>query len=231
MRRNLIISGGIYHPFAETSAALLKIFAEVGVESQVTEDVDAGIADLADGDYSMVTINALRWGMMTADKYKPFRAEWAYQTPQLTRDTLTRFVESGGALFGLHTASICFDDWPEWGALLGAQWQWGTSHHPPIGPVSVRPTSSRHVISNDVGEFELDDEIYHGLELEPDLIPLLEGECGGGDGPQPVVWAREFGKGRVFYDALGHDAASVGHPQHRQLLQQAAQWLLGDEGK
>ena len=76
----------------------------------------------------------------------------------------------------------------------------------------------------------MNDEIYHCLKLEPDVMPLLEGECAAGDGPQPIVWAREFGKGRVFYDALGHDAASVNHAQHRQLLQRAAQWLLGEEG-
>ena len=178
----------------------------------------------------MVTVNALRWGMMTADKYEPFRAEWAYQTPQTSRDTLTQFVQSGAALFGLHTASICFDDWPEWGRLLGAQWQWGTSHHPPLGPVTVRPTANHHAISQGLNQFEMNDEIYHCLKLEPDVMPLLEGECAAGDGPQPIAWAREFGKGRVFYDALGHDAASVNDAQHRQLLQRAAQWLLGEEG-
>ena len=75
-------------------------------------------------------------------------------------------------------------------------------------------------------EFVLNDEIYHGLTLEPDVEPLLVGECAAGTGLQPVVWARDFGAGRVVYDALGHDAASVNHPQHRKLLQQAARWLL-----
>ena len=226
MHKNLIISGGIYHPYAETSIAVQEILHSEGIDSLITEDVDAGIAALAEDDYSMVTVNALRWGMMTADKYEPFRAEWAYQMPQASRDGLTQFVASGGALLGLHTASICFDDWPEWGALLGGQWRWGDSHHPPLGPVTVRPTSIQHAVSNGLTEFELNDEIYHKLVIEPDVVPLLEGECPAGDGPQPVVWARKFGLGRVVYDALGHDAASVNHPQHRTMLKQAARWLL-----
>lgn len=226
MHKNLIISGGIFHRYAESSQAVQEVLNDIGVDSQITEDVDAGIAALARGEYHMVTVNALRWGMMTADKYEPFRADWAYQMPQTSRDGLTRFIESGGALFGLHTASICFDDWPEWGKILGGQWRWGCSHHPPLGLVTVRPTSIRHEVSNGLSEFELNDEIYHDLALESDVIPLLEGECPAGKGPQPVVWAREFGRGRVVYDALGHDAASVNHVQHRQLLQQAARWLL-----
>lgn len=228
MHKNLIISGGIYHPFADTSISLKEILGSIGIESEITEDVDAGIAALGQSGYDMVTFNALRWGMMTADKYEPFRAEWAYQTPQISRDSLMEFVESGGALLGLHTASICFDDWPGWGELLGGQWRWGESHHPPLGQVSVRPTSIQHAVSKGLTEFELNDEIYHALALEPDVVALLEGESPAGNGPQPVVWAREFGAGRVVYDALGHDAASISQPQHRQLLQQAAGWLLGE---
>lgn len=226
MHRNLIISGGIFHPYAETSHAVKEIFGDIGIDSEITEDVDAGIAALAQGEHSIVTVNALRWGMMTADKYEPYRAEWAYQMSQESQDGLTRFVASGGALFGLHTASICFDDWPQWGELLGGKWRWGQSHHPPLGQVVVRPTSVQHAVSNGLTEFTLNDEIYHDLTLEPDVEPLLVGECAAGTGLQPVVWARNFGAGRVVYDALGHDAASVNHPQHRQLLQQAARWLL-----
>ena len=228
MHKNLIISGGIFHPFDESSNALTGILHEVGVESNVTDDVDAGIHALAGGSYDLLTINALRWGMMTADKYEPYRAEWAYRMPQSSRDTLMKFVEAGGALLGLHTASICFDDWQQWGSVLGGQWQWGISHHPPLGPVSVRPTENRHVVSNGIQAFEMIDEIYHDLKLQPDVVPLLEGGTAAGVDVQPLVWAREFGNGRVVYDALGHNAASVNQPQHRQLLQQAARWLVAD---
>lgn len=228
MRANLIISGGIFHPFDESSEALATILRDAGIESRVVNDVDAGLALLAGGNFDMLTINALRWGMMTADKYEPYRAEWAYHMPRASCDKLTGFVDSGGALLGIHTASICFDDWPEWGELLGGSWQWGISHHPPSGPVSVWPTGHTHAVTEGIQPFELSDEIYHQLALEADVEPLLLGDCKACEGPQPVCWAREFGNGRVVYDALGHDAASLNHPQHRQLLGQAAHWLLGE---
>ncbi len=226
MRTNVIISGGIFHPFDESSEALASLLREVGIESDIVGDVDAGIGLLSDRKADMVTINALRWGMMTADKYEPYRAEWAYRMPRSSRDKLTAFVSSGGALLGMHTASICFDDWPEWGELLGGCWQWGTSHHPPVGPVSARPTGYAHAVTKDIQPFELNDEIYHDLALEADVEPLLVGTCEACEGSQPICWARSFGNGRVVYDALGHDAASIEHPQHRKLLVQAAMWLL-----
>lgn len=230
MTRNLIISGGIFHPFDETSQALADILEGLGVQSEVTEDVDAAVAKLVSGNYRMLTVNALRWGMMTADKYRPYRARWAYRMPLSTGARLTGFVKAGGALLGMHTASICFDDWPEWGDVLGGTWQWGESHHPPPARVRATPTRKRHALTQGVNPFDVEDEVYHGLKLEADIEPLVVAECAGGEGPQPVVWARACGKGRVVYDALGHDAASINQPDHRRLLQNAARWLLGDDG-
>ncbi len=40
------------------------------------------------------------------------------------------------------------------------------------------------------------------------------------------MWARPVRRGRVFYDALGHDTRSYGNEIHRALLQRAALWLL-----
>ncbi len=227
MPRNLIITGGIFHPFEASSAAIAALLEKDGIESDVVTDVDAGLQALPDGPYSMVTINALRWGMMTADKYEPYRAEWAYQTPPASRDALTGFVAGGGGLLGMHTASICFDDWPGWQSLLGGQWVWGRSHHPPLGELTARPTDVGHEVSAGVEAFTVTDEVYHSLALEPDVDALIEADAG--EGPQPIAWARHVGQGRVVYDALGHDAASLNVPGHARLVRQAAQWLLAAE--
>lgn len=224
MPKNLIITGGIFHPFEESSAALAKILTDVGIESETTTDMDAGLRSLANGEYAMLTINALRWSMTTGDKYEPYRAEWAYRMPEASQQALTRFVDNGGALLGMHTASICFDDWPGWQQLLGGRWVWGTSHHPPLGEVTATPTAAEHSVTSGVGRFTVIDEVYSALALEPDIVGLLEADAG--DGPQPLVWAREVGRGRVVYDALGHDAASVSHPRHRRMLKQAGAWLI-----
>ena len=38
----------------------------------------------------------------------------------------------------------------------------------------------------------------------------------------PVLWTREWEGARVVYDALGHNAKSLDHPVHRQLIARAA---------
>lgn len=41
----------------------------------------------------------------------------------------------------------------------------------------------------------------------------------------PLVWAREFGRSRLVYDALGHDPRSYDSEGHRALIAQALGWL------
>ena len=175
---------------------------------------------------SLFTVNALRW-RMHGEKYDAYRDEWAFSLDEVGRAQVTEFVSGGGGLLGLHTASICFDDWPGWGELLGGAWVWGTSHHPPPGAFGVEPTGERHPISRGLEAFEIEDEVYTDLSVAPGVAPLFVSDPA--TGRQPLVWARTVGRGRVVYDALGHDERSLGHESHRRLLRRAALWALGSD--
>ncbi|HEV2677371.1 MAG TPA: ThuA domain-containing protein [Aliidongia sp.] len=218
--RNLILTGGIGHPFADASAALADILAADGIVSTVTEDIEQGLAGL-DG-FDLVTVYALRWRMLIGEKYAPHREQWAFSLSDAGRQALTRFVEAGGGLLALHTAVICFDDWPGWHRLLGAEWIWGRSAHPPFGPVAVDPTGKAHAVAEGVVSFELRDEVYGNLDMDEDVEPLLTADAGAGS--WPVAWTRRAGQGRVVVDLLGHDRASLEQPMHRRLLRQGARW-------
>jgi len=220
--RNVLLSGGLFHPFEKTSAEVAGLLAPLGIHTEVFGDVDAVIDALPDAD--LFTVNALRW-RMHGEKYGPYREEWAFSLPEAGRRVIQAFVSDGGGLLGLHTACLCFDDWPGWRTLLGGAWVWGTSHHPPPAAFRVRTTDAVHPITSGLGEFEIEDEVYSDLALEPDVTPLaVSSEATGG---QPLAWARVVGRGRVFYDALGHDERSFGHATHRRLLRRAALWALG----
>jgi len=196
----------------------------VGIESDTTEDIEAGLDALALGNrYSLLSVNALRW-QMAGEKYDAYRSEWRFDLSERGRRAIVEHVSGGGGLLGLHTASICFDTWDVWGRILGGAWVWGTSHHPEYAAVNVR-IEARHPIVHDARDFSVDDEIYHHLHLQPDVVPLLSAERD--EGPQPLLWARTIGRGRVVYDALGHDARSVGHREHAGILRRAALWALG----
>jgi type 1 glutamine amidotransferase len=223
--RNVMLIGGIYHPFEEAAPALAKLLNELDIESVITMDVDEAVAELENAD--MFTLYALRWRMLNDEKYIPFLREWAFELPEEHADTIQNFVEDGGAMLGLHTASICFDTWYDFPRLLGGGWRWGESFHPPLGEIAVR-CASDHPATRNVAPFELQDEVYHGLAIENDSQILLEGRVPDGEW-QPISWAHEVEQGRVLYSALAHDKASLEQPQHAQFLKQSVAWLMGEE--
>jgi uncharacterized protein len=216
MTRALILTGGIGHPFADASQALAAILAEAGFESTITEDIEAGAADLAEGGFGLLVVYALRWRMLIGEKYAPHRAQWGYSP------TVPQFVAAGGGLLALHTAVICFDDWPAWGDLVGGSWVWGHSSHPPLGGITVSPSDIAHPITDGTKPFALKDEVYGGLNLLPGIVPLAS--ANGGAGSQPVLWAQDPGMGRIVTDLLGHDRAALEHPSHRRIIARAASW-------
>ena len=77
--------------------------------------------------------------------------------------------------------------------------------------------------------FEVRDEVYGDLDLAPDVQPLAHARRTPDDELQPVVWVHGYGQGRVVYDGFGHDAASLHHPDHARLLQQAVAWVTAGD--
>jgi type 1 glutamine amidotransferase len=40
----------------------------------------------------------------------------------------------------------------------------------------------------------------------------------------PQVWTKHYGKGRVFYNALGHQASLFDQPEPRELMRRGFLW-------
>ena len=177
----------------------------MGIESRIEADLDAGIASLAEHPVDLLTINALRCEMM-GEKYDPYRETEAYSPPSQTRIGIEAHLQAGGALLGLHTASICFSDWPEWGSLLGGRWAWGTSWHPQPETVTVVPKKDNAL--SDLHPFEVHDELYTDLLLESDTQVLAHGHSSAMPTSQPIVWSRG-GRWTGDLRALGHDSDSL----------------------
>jgi hypothetical protein len=222
----VILTGGIFHPFHATSSHMAQVMAGFGVATRIFDDVEAGLDCVRRESPALLTVNLLRW-RMAGEKYDADRDEWAFELSSEGQQTISRHVEGGGGLFGLHTASICFDTWEGWGELLGGRWVWNQSYHPPLGPIQVTPTACPHPITAGVADFRVRDEVYTRLDLADDVQALLEAAPGDGAPPQPLLWARTCGRGRVAYDALGHDVASLAQPAHARAWTRAALWAMG----
>ncbi len=234
--RNLLIGGGVHHPLENSAPSVKSTLARAGIQTDVVEDIEEGCRMLASGSYDLLTFGAIRFRML-APQYEQYRARWALAFSEAGREALRAHLRQGKAMLAMHAASISFDDWPEWGEIVGGRWVWGTSGHPPFGAVEVRFLGEHpSPLTDGLPAFQCDDEVYGGLWVAPDVVPLAEARPTGGKeaGPagtpgqwMPVLWTREWQGGRVVYDALGHDAASLDHPVHQKLITRAALWALG----
>ncbi len=132
-------------------------------------------------------------------------------------------VVSGTGYVGLHAATATFLDHPRYLAMLGARF----SRHDPIKRFTIRFTDRDHPITQGLGDYEHEDELY---ELTADfvdrknVVPLggvrVLAEAEG----HPMVYVKQHGRGRVAYLASGHDARSLDHPTYRTLFTRAVAW-------
>lgn len=213
IRRNLILSGGIYHPFAETSAAVAATLGEGGVVSEIAP-VREGLARLGEERFDLLTVNALAFSMTQAEKYAPLRARHAFAPSEADKAAIRAHMGRGGGLLGLHTAAICFDGWEEWPALLGAGWVWGRSHHP----------MPEYVTVGGEAPFTVWDELYCDMTIAPETEVLATATSETVAEAQPILTR----KGRAVYLALGHDLTACQNDGYRRLLARAAGLALGE---
>lgn len=226
MPTNLVISGGPLHDFAASSAVLVDALDGVGVRSCVIDDPRDGLRALVEhpGRWDLLTVNTLAW-RAEAERHAHLRDEWAFTLRDDEARAIERHVRDGGGLLACHAAVISFDADPRWAECLGASWNWDRSMHPPLGEALVEPTPAgvEHPITRGIDAFSTVDEVYGFLDVAPEVEALLTSRHGGV--AHPVLWARSVGRGRVVTDLLGHDAAAMDHPVHRELLGRAGRWL------
>lgn len=229
MRRVLVLAGGSphAHDFHAIGAALAGLAAAEGHATELVEHPDTAAARLADTDAPPIDalVVAGLWWRMQGAMYDRWRDAHAYSPPAATRAALDGFVAGGGGLVAVHTAPICFDDWPEWGDVVGGSWQWGTSSHPPCGPVHADVVGEHPVVAGVGTSIALHDEVYGDLALRPGVEVLAVARRHPDDAPQPVVWAHRYGLGRVVFDCFGHDVESVTHRANARLVTQAIDWV------
>jgi type 1 glutamine amidotransferase len=219
--RAVILSGGILHDFAATSGAVRDLLTDAGFEVTIDADVEAALERLAEVD--LLVVNCMKW--CTHEEFHPeLRSEWLLRLRGRAREGLLGFLARGGGVLALHTASISFDDLPEWRHALGAHWVWGRTTHPPRGGTHVVVRTDAHPVVSGLSSFDVHDEVYSWLDVAADVEPLAWSRHSGAD--HPLVWAREMGDGgRIVYDALGHGPESYESDTHRMLVRNAARWV------
>ena len=90
MKKNLIVTGGIFHPFEETSNSLSNILSEMEYISEITTNIERGFSQLHS--FDLLTLNFLRWRMLNHEKYIPFRDEWQFSLSKKGQEYLLSLI-------------------------------------------------------------------------------------------------------------------------------------------
>src|ERR1051325_5922600 len=155
--------------------------------------------------------------VISKDGLKPYDAVVFYTTGELPisdegKQALLGFVKSGKGFVGIHSATDTFYKWPEYGDMIGGYFD----QHPWHQDVTIKVEDTKHPATKHLGaSFKIKDEIYQFkdfsrskvhvlLSLDVSTVDLNAKNVHRTDKDFANAWVRNYGKGRVFYTALGH---------------------------
>ena len=148
-------------------------------------------------------------------------------------DLLAFVREDGKGFVGGHASTIAFYDWPEYGEMLGGfqSGEYRVEPHKLIKEDADFPgVKDFPAVFPEQYQFLNDsykaNDIHVLLRLDPrDLTP--EQLARRPDGDLPVVWTRNYGKGRVYVSTFGHLDSVWDDPSVRKLYFEGIKWALG----
>jgi len=138
-------------------------------------------------------------------------------------------VKGGVGIAGWHGGmGDAFRQSTQYQFMVGGQW---VAHPGGIVDYDVNIVNRDDPITTGLADFSMHSEQYY-LHVDPGNEVLVTTTFTGehGDSPwikgcvMPVVWKRMYGKGRVFYNSLGHVAKDFEVPEARILMERGMLW-------
>jgi len=162
---------------------------------------------------------------------------------EMLKKSLVAFVRDGGGLAVIHAGVASFAGWPEFGDLVGARFDnhpWGAG-----STVVLRIEEPDHPLTAAFREphFLITDEIYQVsapysrenlrvlVSVDPErtrITPQQRELIHRRDMDFAMTWIKNYGAGRVFYCALGHQHELFWNPIVLQHYLDGLQFVLGD---
>ena len=230
----LIITGQNGHDWRATTPVLKQALEDTGrFEVRVTEEFrGAGPETLASYDVAIINYfergqPQLRWGE---------RAD----------NALLEFVRSGKGLVLYHFSLAAFNGWSEYEKMSAGNWRPGNGHHSARRDFTVDIKDANHPVTKGLKTplRVQNDELYANLKWQPegsyhilatayDDHSLYDERASDArnkqpmSGPginEPMLWTTEYGKGRVFITALGHDGETSAEPTFEVTFTRGAEW-------
>jgi hypothetical protein len=229
--RALILSGRNNHDWRTTTPFLRRLLVETGrFDVRVVEE-PAGITAETLAVYDLVLSDYCgpRWGAST-------------------EKALVDFVRGGKGLVVVHGAAYGFSGhdvladrhvrtgitepiWQDHAEMVGGSWPTPPSKqfHGARHSFRVRFVDREHPVAKGLGEgFVATDELYHQMTLLPSARVLAtawsDPATGGTGKDEPTLWVNTYGKGRVYFTALGHEVAALQGGGFEAALLRGAEW-------
>jgi type 1 glutamine amidotransferase len=215
-RKALIVRGGWDgHQPREVAAIFDRVLREEGFETELSDTLDAFNDEAKLMGLSLI-VPVWTMGQISNEQANPvFKA-----------------VKSGVGIAGCH-GGMCdsFRNNTEWQFMTGGQWvahpgNDGVKYTVKIGP-NVSP------VTEGIKDFDVASEQYY-MHVDPavKVLATTRFPTPGVDGPHvpngsfemPVLWTKFYGKGRVFYSSLGHQADIVQAEPHLTILRRGFNW-------
>lgn len=238
--RKVLVWGHVWthqpNPYAEKALEILAL--KTGAfEAIISDDPRLLLGDKIKQFDALVMNNIHEREPFLPDDFARLKAEQkatAQKFDKAIKQSILKYVRSGKGVVGIHAATAAFGNWSEYGDMMGAYYG-GHIHQ----EVVIKPEEPKHPVNACFGgkPFTITDEIYicrepysrNKVHVIASLdLSRMEDPQKRPDKDYAVSWIQTYGKGRVFYTTLGHDAATYWNPVFLQHLLAGIQFAIGD---
>ena len=144
---------------------------------------------------------------------------------------LLEAVKNGVNVAGWHGGlADAFRNNTDYQFMVGGQW---VSHPGGIIDYEVNIINKDDPIMKGLNDFKMNSEQYY-MHVDPGVEVLATTTFSGEhtywiDGTvMPVVWRKNFGKGKVFYSSLGHVASDFNVPEALTIMKRGILWAMNE---
>jgi len=219
----LIITGDHGHDWKATTQALQDILSEGG---RIRPDVTTTPAK------DLTAENLARYDVLLLNYKDTPKGGDDTKWSDANKEAFLNAVKGGKGLVVYHHASSAFTkpNWEEFEKATGGGWR-SQGYHGPKLEFVVKKTDVKHPIFEGLpSQFShVIDELYSNSLMVPGNVVLATAYSDpskprGTGKDEAVIWVNQYGEGRVYNNALGHDTTALADPQLKEWLRRGVEW-------
>jgi type 1 glutamine amidotransferase len=156
-------------------------------------------------------------------------------TEQQKKELLGFVHDEGKGLIVGHATGVAFTDWPEFAEMVGGYMDSEFNANAriivedPAFPGAMAFGGTTFMFNDQHPVFKAPysrDKVHVIMRLDPESLDD-KNRARRADGDFPVVWAKQYGKGRVFNVGWGHPDTTWDDPRFQQMMLEGIKWAMG----